>query len=146
MKNQENKHGWLFWTPRVIAIIFILFLALFSLDIFDSANNYTFWETVLGLFMHNLPVFILAIALWISWPEKRGWLAGSIFILGGILYIGRLLMTSFTNGFEFYYLSWSITIAGPAIFVGILFFIGWRKQAGKQKNSSAAKSPQEQHQ
>ena len=39
----------IFWTPRILAILFILFLALFSLDVFDG--NYGFWGTILGLFI-----------------------------------------------------------------------------------------------
>jgi len=111
-----------FWIPRILAILFILFLALFSLDIFDG--NYGFLGTILGLFMHNIPAMILLIIIIISWKHE---LVGAIaFILAGILYIARLLITAMMNPpFEWYMLSWSITIAGPAFLVGILFLIGW---------------------
>lgn len=63
----------IYWTPRILSIIFILFLAIFSLDIFDMKLG--FWETILGLFMHNIPVFILLAVLLIFWKHEIviGW-------------------------------------------------------------------------
>jgi hypothetical protein len=103
-------------------MVFILFLMLFSLDVFG--NGYSFWETVLALLIHNIPAFILAVIVWISWTHE---IVGGIgFILGGFLYIALLL---FSSSFEWYMLSWSFIIAGPAFIIGALFLAGWyRKQ------------------
>src|SRR3989344_367230 len=119
-----------FWTPRILAILFILFLTMFSLDVFEG--NYGFWGTVLGLFMHNIPAIILLIVLIISW--KREIVGGIAFVLGGILYITLLLINSLKTGFEWYYLLWAVQISGIAFFIGILFLIGWRKKKKLDKN------------
>jgi hypothetical protein len=112
---------WLYWSPRILSILFLLFLAMFSLDVFG--NNYTFWETVLGLFMHNIPVFILLIILIISWKHE---LVGGIgFILGGLLYI---YLTLGRNPFEWYMLSWIIQISGLAFLIGVLWILNWKKK------------------
>ena len=66
---------------------------MFSLDIFG--NGYNLWETLLGLFMHNIPTFILLVILIISW--KREWLGAIVFALFGIWYILRLIMTMIRN-------------------------------------------------
>jgi hypothetical protein len=124
------KKGWIFWTPRIVSIIFIAFLALFSLDVFG--NDYGFWGTLVAFLMHNIPVLILAIVVWISW-KKHEWLAGSIFILGGLLYIFVTLRTAIINGFEWYYLSWIVQISGIAFFIGILFLIGWKRKLNKRR-------------
>lgn len=122
MKRKQSK--FIYWTPRILSIIFILFLALMSLDVFDQ--NLGFWETILGLIMHNIPVFILAIILWISWKYE---IVGGIgFILAGLLYAARILMTVIITGFEWYYFSWVLQISGIAFFIGILFLIGWCKK------------------
>jgi hypothetical protein len=110
-----------YWTPRVLSILFILFLALFSLDVFDE--HLGFWGTALGLFIHNIPSLVLLIVLLISW--KREIVGGVAFILAGLLYIVSVLMK---NHFQWYMLSWSLIIAGPAFLIGILFIIGWRKK------------------
>ncbi len=115
----------IYWTPRILSIIFILFLAMFSLDIFEG--NYGFWGTVIGLFMHNIPALILLIVLLISWKHEI--VGGIVFILAGILYIVRLLMTILMNQpHQWYMLSWSLQIAGPAFLIGILFIINWFKK------------------
>ncbi len=118
----------IYWTPRIFSIVFILFLAMFSLDIFG--NGYSIWETVVGLFMHNIPVFILAIILAISWRHEV--VGGVGFILAGLLYLALTLVRAFNNPFEFYELSYSLIIAGPAFFIGILFLVGWRRKLSKK--------------
>ncbi|MFH1053030.1 MAG: hypothetical protein V1740_01305 [Candidatus Woesearchaeota archaeon] len=113
-----------YWTPRILSIIFILFLALFSLDIFDG--NYGFWGTIVGLFMHNIPSMILLIVLIVSWKHEI--VGGVGFVLAGILYIATILLNIITSGFEWYYLLWALQISGISFFIGILFLIGWFKK------------------
>ena len=116
----KKVNKFIYWTPRILTILFLLFLAMFSLDIFDA--GYDFWGTVLGLFMHNLPVLILLAVLIISWKYEI--VGGIVFILAGLLYI---IMT--INRVEWYIaLVWSLNIAGPAFLIGILFLLNWRQK------------------
>jgi len=119
MNKEINK--FVYWTPRILSIIFLLFLAMFSLDVFEPGLSFS--QILLGLFMHNIPVFILLIILWISWKYEI--VGGIAFILAGLLYILTLFMNP---KFEWYMVSWSIMIAGPAFLIGILFLIGWFKK------------------
>ena len=96
------KNKFIYWTPRILAIIFILFLALMSLDVFSEELN--FWQTLLALFMHNIPALVLLIVLIISWKHEI--VGGIAFILAGITYMVLL----FINPFEWYMISWSIII------------------------------------
>ena len=123
MKKQTKK--WIFWVPRILSIVFILFLALFSFDVFDSCNSFS--SCSLGLLMHNLPSIILAIILIISWKYE---IVGAIaFILAGLLYTSLVLRTVLlSQPHPWFMLSWTLTIAGPALLVGILFWIGWRRK------------------
>lgn len=125
MKKKINK--FIYWTPRILAIIFILFLAILSADIFG--NNYTFWETVLGLFMHNLPTFFLLVILIISWKYEI--VGGVTFILFGILYI---IITLLRKVFEWGVLLSILIISGISLIIGILFIIGWIKKKKLIKN------------
>ncbi|MFA6254787.1 MAG: hypothetical protein WC675_01985 [Patescibacteria group bacterium] len=120
MGKKVNK--FVYWAPRILAILFILFLAMFSLDIFDG--NYGFWGTIVGLFMHNIPALILLAVLIISWKYEI--VGGIVFILAGLAYIIMLMMN---QTFEWYMLSWALTISGPAFLVGILFLINWIKKS-----------------
>ena len=123
---EKSTKKWIYWTPRILSIVFILFLAIFSLDVFDG--NYGFWGTVLALFMHNIPSFVLLVILLISW-KKYEIVGGIVFILAGLLYtclcIARVAMSSPR---EWYVLAWSLQIAWPTFLIGILFLIGWFKK------------------
>jgi hypothetical protein len=118
MRKKINKY--LYWTPRILSIVFILFLMMFSLDIFSIELN--FWQTLVGLFMHNIPALLLLAVLIISWKHEL--VGGIVFTLAGLLYIVTLMM----RPFEWYMISWSLTIAGPAFLIGILFLIGWYRK------------------
>lgn len=118
-----NKY--IYWIPRILSIVFILFLSMFGLDVFE--NNFGFWRTMLGLFMHLIPSMILIITLIISW--KYEWVGGTVFICAGLLYI----FLSFRAEIPWYLaLSWSSIIAIPAITIGILFFANWRLKDNKR--------------
>lgn len=94
---------------------------LFSLDIFQP--GLTAWQIAIGLFMHNIPALILLIVLIISWKYEI--VGGITFILAGLFYIFWLVTMSH---FEWYMISWSATISGPAFLIGILFLINWFKK------------------
>ena len=115
-----------YWTPRILSILFLLFLTIFSFDVFGE--GYSFWEVVVAFLMHNIPVFILAIVLWISW--KREWVGGSVFILAGLLYI----IFPARNAPTWYWaLVWILMISGPAFLIGVLFLANWRIRSGARK-------------
>jgi hypothetical protein len=109
------------WAPRILAIIFILFLALFSLDVF--APGATAWQIAGGLLIHNIPSLVLLIVLIISW--KRELIGGIVFTLAGLLYIALLVMDS---SFKWYMLSWAVMISGPALLTGGLFLVSWQRK------------------
>ena len=93
---------------------------MFSLDVFEGSNG--FWQAILGLFMHNIPVFILLAVVIISW--KREIVGGIAFVLAGIAYI---IFTAIRFPFPQNLIS-SLIIGGPAFLVGILFLVGWFKK------------------
>ncbi len=121
MRKKISK--FLYWTPRILSIIFILFLAVFSLDVFEE--NLGFWGTALGLFIHNLPSLTLAIVLWISWKYE---IVGGIgFIIAGIAHLVSSIVRADAD-------PWYISVAAsliidvPAFLIGTLFLMGWFKK------------------
>ena len=121
---------WLYWTPRVLSILFIVFLALMSLDVFDGHSNVG--NTVLGLLIHNIPAFILIVILAISWNHEI--VGGLAFILAGAMYATRVLITMARTGFEWHYLFWILQISGFAFLIGILFTLGFIKKRRATKD------------
>ena len=121
----EKTNKFIYWIPRILSILFILFLAMFSLDIFQPGLSAG--QIALGLLMHNIPVLILLAVLIISW--KREIVGGIVFILAGLLYCGiSIVRVATSSPTEWYMLAWSLQIAGPAFLIGILFIVGWVKR------------------
>jgi hypothetical protein len=104
----------LFWLPRILTIIFILFISVFSLDVF---SEYSGIELLFALFMHLIPSIILTILLIVSWKWEK---------IGGILFI--LLAVAFFIFFKGYEnIITALITTLPALVVGILFLINYYK-------------------
>lgn len=106
----------LYWLPRILSIIFILFIGLFALDAFDGKESLS--EIIIGLLMHLIPNFILIAFLIIAWKKEKA---------GGIIFI--ILSIVFTIYFHTYknILIFS-TISFPVFLIGILFLINGLKR------------------
>jgi hypothetical protein len=68
------------WLPRVLCILAILFIGMFSLDSFDP--KLTIGDQLIGFLMHNIPTFMLIIFLVVAW--KLELIGGIIFMILGI--------------------------------------------------------------
>ncbi|MDD4347171.1 MAG: hypothetical protein PHZ11_09905 [Desulfitobacteriaceae bacterium] len=119
-----------YWAPRILSILFILFLAMFSLDVIEPGRSAG--DIIIGLIMHNIPVFILIGLLLIAWKHE---LVGAVtFITAGLLYTGMTVLNAIQSEFPWYLsLSWSLTIAGPAFLVGILFLLSWKRKRRQKR-------------
>jgi hypothetical protein len=106
--------------PRILSILFILFLSLFSLDVFEPGKS--FREIAIGLFMHNIPSLVMIVVLIISW---RNDVFGAIgFIGAGLIYMAFVVMN--TTQPWYIALTWGLSIAAPAFLIGILYLMSWR--------------------
>lgn len=108
-KKIVNKH--LYWTPRVLGIIFIFLISILALDAFSE--GYSFWIAIGAFLIHLVPSFMLILVLLIAW--KREEIGGSIFIAAGLL---SVILTFSRETFP-----GSLIVAGPFILVGILFLL-----------------------
>jgi hypothetical protein len=117
----NNISGFLFWTPRIISILFIIFLSLFSLDVFDSCNG--FFQCAGALLIHSIPSILLLVFLIVAWKYE---IVGAIGFFGfGLFYI---ITMAFNAPSILIGISWSLIIALPAIIVGVLFWMNWKKK------------------
>lgn len=115
----------LYWTPRVLSILFICFLTMFSFDVIEPGRSVR--EIALAFLMHNIPSIVLIILLVIAWRKE---IVGAVSYFGaGLMYVGFVIYNVINSRLPWYIgITWSITIAGPAFIIGILFLINWRKR------------------
>lgn len=88
------------WLPRILSILFILFISIFALDVFKDPQWF------LALLIHLIPSFILIIMTIIAWKRE---------LLGGCMYVVTGLLLLLSSRFE------SMVISVPALVIGALF-------------------------
>jgi hypothetical protein len=118
----------IFWTPRILTILFALFLGLFALDVFNEGLG--FWKTLLALFMHLIPTWLVLAALAIAWRWE--W-AGAVLFAGlGALYIvqawGRFPLATY------------VLISGPLFLLATLFLVDWLYRTPSRPDGSTVKT------
>lgn len=101
----------LYWFPRILAILTILFMIMFSFDSFGGESPAG--KQLLGFLMHNIPAFVLIIALVIAW--KHGITGGGLFIL--LFFALGVFFKSFSGNPA------SLIIISPLLISGGLFIL-----------------------
>lgn len=106
----------LFWTPRLLCLLFAAFVSIFAFDVFGEHAG--FWDTLLALLMHLIPTALLLLILAVSWRWE--WVGRLLFPALGVLYIiafwGRFPWPTYA------------ILAGPLFLLGTLFLLGWTQR------------------
>jgi hypothetical protein len=98
--------------PRILAILYIAFISLFALDVFEG--GYGVWGTMIALFMHLIPSFLLIACLILAW--KRPKVSGVLFLMLGIVF------TIFFRTYQ--HLDTFLLISLPLFVIGVRFIWG----------------------
>lgn len=114
----------LFWTPRVLCILFAAFLSLFSLDVFGAGLGVG--ETVLALLLHLLPVFVVILVLIAAWRWE--WIGAVLFAAFSVYYFVK------TKGRQ----HWAAyaAISGSLALLAALFLLSWIHRARLRSGQS----------
>lgn len=110
-----DKHKFI-WIPRILAIIFILFISVLSLDVFSMED--TFLRMVVGLFVHLLPFLFLLAMLIVFWKQPR--YCGYVFLFLGIVF--TLFFKTYLRVDVF------LLISFPPLLIGVLFVVAHFRQ------------------
>lgn len=105
------------WSPRFFSSLLIVLLLMFSFDVFES--NTPWYKILLGFLIHNIPVIVLLIVLWIAWHKP---LVGAIVYTSvGILYIGWMFIDQGIS-------AWlaMLSLGMPGVIIGILYYIHYK--------------------
>ena len=111
----------IYWLPRIICILAILFVSMFALDAF--APGLTLWQQLGDFVIHLIPSFILLAVLIVAWKwELYGGIIFTIIGLGLSPFIFMLNhnRNHFSVGTS---LGVVMMITFPFVVVGVLFII-----------------------
>jgi hypothetical protein len=109
----------LVWAPRILGILFMLFVAAFALNIFNGPGISL--QTLFPSIAQLIPVFILFLMLLAAW--RWDWIGAILFVGYGALYL-------IDSQAEFP-LSIYLVMAGVPFLIGILFLVSWIWKARK---------------
>ena len=122
----NTSKGILYWSPRILCILSILFLTIFSFDVFEGEAS--FWSKLVDFFIHNIPAIILSAVLVFAWKKER--IGGLAFLILGIVFGAFVFYHNYiVNRFDFWNCLWIVLIiAFPFIIVGLLFLAHARQE------------------
>jgi len=107
----------LFWAPRILCLLFAVFMSVFALDVFGE--GYGFWETMLALLMHLIPTALVLVVLAVAWRWE--WVGAVLFGALAVFYVvwawGRFPLSVY------------FVISGPMALIGVLFLFNWIHRA-----------------
>jgi hypothetical protein len=112
------KNKFLHWSPRILSLLFVLFLALFALDVF---SEYQGLAALPALFMHLLLPLVLLLAVIAAWKWEL--VGTTVFAFFAVYYVWLV-------GFGRHW-SWYVSISGPALIIGFLFLLDWLQKRKK---------------
>lgn len=116
----------LFWTPRILCILFAVFLSMIALDVFGE--GYGFWEAVGAFLIHLVPTYIVIAVLVVAW--RREW-------IGAILFIGLAVSYSVWTWGRFPWITY-VGMSGTLFLVGVLFLVNWLYRADLRSGKDGA--------
>jgi len=112
-----------YWAPRILCILAILFISMFALDSFSPEK--TIWQQLGAFLIHLIPSFILLALLIIAW--KWEFIGGLIFSLIGLGFSPVIFIHNYNmNHSVWMSLSIILMITIPFVIVGILFILSYR--------------------
>ena len=104
----------LLWAPRLLLIVFALFLVIFSLDVFEEGKGAM--EIGIALVVHNIPSLILGLVVFAAW--RREWIGALPCLVLAVAYIvwfwGRFPLATY------------FIITGPLFLVAALYAVNWQ--------------------
>lgn len=103
--------GIVLWAPRVLVMLFIVFLSALALDVFDGKG--TPLQTLIGFLIHLIPSAVITLALIIAWRWKL--IGATAFFALALLYIVLIREKDPIA---------TMIISGPLFLAGLLFLVG----------------------
>ncbi len=104
----------LLWAPRLVLIVFALFLVIFSFDVFGEGKGSM--EIGTAFVAHNIPTLIFGLVVFVAW--RREWVGVLSCIVLAVAYIvwfwGRFPLAVY------------FIMTGPLFIVAAMYAVNWK--------------------
>lgn len=112
----KSNRGVLFWAPRILTILFALFMSVFALDVFAETKG--FLQTLTALVLHLMPTFLVVVLLVLAWRWE---------LIGVIAFAALAITYMVVMWGRFPWVTYA-TISGPLLLISVLFLLSWRQR------------------
>jgi len=112
------KNNILYWSPRILAILFTAFLCLFSFDVFTEFSGL---KSILPVVIHLAVPVVILLATILAWKKD---------LVGAVTFLGFAIYYVYMVGLDRHW-SWYASISGPALLIAVLFFVNWLQNRKK---------------
>lgn len=112
----RTADGLVFWVPRVLCILYCVFLSLFAMDVFSSGAGFP--EQMLGLLIHLVPVFVVAGVLALAWRRE---------LVGAVLFTAMAVSYPVAVRGDVHWTGF-LAVSGPLLAIAALFLAGWLRR------------------
>ena len=102
-----------FWSPRVLGLIVVLFLATFALDAFSPGKPLL--ESARDFLVHLIPALAVLTVLAAGWRHPHAGALGCVFLAACYAWYGRG------------HLAWIVIVSGPLLMTALLFVLSGRR-------------------
>ena len=103
------------WAPRVAAILIILFITLFSFDVFEMEASLL--EKLGGFLMHNIPSIGMIVLLIFAWKRP---------VVGFVAFLAAAVLFAIFFVRSIFALSNLVLFVFPILLVAFLFYVDWK--------------------
>lgn len=124
-----NSNRLLYWAPRILCIVAILFVSMFALDSFSPELSIV--QQIQAFLIHLIPSYILIALLVVAW--KWEYIGGILMSVIGLAFSVFVFVMNFQRTHHNFWTSAFITliVAIPFIVVGLLFILNSKRHNSK---------------
>lgn len=108
----------IYWAPRALGVVYVCFLSLFALDVFEAGQP--LGAILVGLAMHLVPSALVLLVVIVAWKHE---LLGAMMLAGAGLYYAVEARDHPT---------WILVVAGPVFLLAALFVVSWWTAHGRR--------------
>lgn len=105
----------LYWAPRIATIIIIMFLSLFSFDVFETEAPLL--EILVGFIIHNIPSIVLTVLLLVAWKRP---------VIGFVGFLAATVAAVVFFVHQRGMLASLIMLVSPILVIAFLFYADWK--------------------
>lgn len=112
MNNMKQK--FIYWSPRILSLLFVIFISVFALDVFSEKSG---WEVIPALLIHLSVPLLLLVGVILAWRND---------LIGIMAFLAFIVWYFYQAGFDRDWTVYALIVAPPLV-ISFLYWLSWRQ-------------------